>query len=53
MNEKPGVYIENIKGYDVPKNPLDNVACVAVDALLKSYSSKNGFSISIEKNKTR
>ena len=49
MNEKPGVYIENIKGYDVPKNPLDNVACVAVDALLKSYSSKNGFSISIEK----
>jgi len=49
MTEKPGVHIGNIKGYKVPKNPLKNVASVAVNALLKSHPTKNGFIISIEK----
>jgi len=49
MIEKPGVFIENIKGHKVPKNPLKNVASVAVKALLKSYPTKNGFNINIEK----
>ena len=49
MTEKPGVHIENIKGYKVPKNPLKNVASVAVNALLKSHPTKNGFIINIEK----
>ena len=49
MTERPGVYIGNIKGYKVPKNPVKNVASVAVNALLKSYPTKNGFIINIEK----
>jgi len=49
MTERPGVYIGNIRGYKVPKNPLKNVASVAVNALLKSHPTKNGFIINIEK----
>ena len=49
MTEKPGVHIGNIKGYNIPKNPLKNVASVAVNALLKSHPTKNGFIINIEK----
>ena len=49
MTEKPGVHIGSIKGYNIPKNPLKNVASVAVNALLKSHPTKNGFIINIEK----
>ena len=47
--DKPGVEIGEIKGYKLPKDPLKNVASVAVQAMLDDHPVENGFKINIEK----
>ena len=47
--DKPGVEIGEIKGYKLPKDPLKNVASVAVQAMLDDHPVENGFKIIIEK----
>ena len=47
--DKPGITIGSIKGQDLPKDPLKNVASVAAMALLESHPSSFGFQIDIDK----
>jgi len=47
--ETPGVSIGTITGQDLPKDPLKNVASVAVSALLQAHPSEYGFRIDIDK----
>ena len=45
----PGVHIASVSGFRVPVNPKQNVASVAVEALLRDYPTSTGFEIEIEK----
>lgn len=47
--DKPGITIGSIKGQDLPKDPLKNVASVAAMALLEAHPSSFGFQIDIDK----
>ena len=47
--DKPGIEIGEIKGQKLPKNPLKNVASIAVQSMLNDYPIKNGFKIDIDK----
>lgn len=47
--ETPGVQIGTVTGQELPKDPLKNVASVAVSALLEAHPSKEGFRIDINK----
>ena len=47
--DTPGVQIGSVTGEKVPKDPLKNVASVAVLSLLETHQSKCGFKIDIDK----
>ena len=47
--DMPGVQIGSVTGEKVPKDPLKNVASVAVLSLLQTHPSKCGFKIDIDK----
>jgi homoserine kinase len=47
--DTPGVEIGTVKGQDLPKDPKQNVASVAVAALLEKHPSPFGFRIDIDK----
>ena len=47
--DTPGVQIGSVTGEKVPKDPLKNVASVAVLSLLETHPSKCGFKIDIDK----
>ena len=47
--DKPGITIGSIKGQDLPKDTLKNVASVAAMALLEAHPSSFGFQIDIDK----
>ena len=47
--DMPGVQIGSVTGEKVPKDPLKNVASVAVLSLLETHPSKCGFKIDIDK----
>jgi homoserine kinase len=47
--DKPGITIGSIKGQDLPKDTLKNVAGVAAMALLEAHPSSFGFQIDIDK----
>lgn len=47
--DKPGITIGSIKGQDLPKDPLKNVASIAAMELLEAHPSSFGFQIDIEK----
>jgi len=47
--DTPGVQIGSVTGEKVPKDPLKNVASVAVLSLLQTHPSKCGFKIDIDK----
>jgi homoserine kinase len=47
--DTPGVQIGLVTGEELPKDPLKNVASVAVLSLLEAYPSKSGFKIDIDK----
>ncbi|MDC1012207.1 homoserine kinase [Flavobacteriaceae bacterium] len=47
--QTPGVQIGTVTGQKLPKDPLKNVASVAVSALLEAHPSKGGFRIDIDK----
>ena len=49
MTDKPGIEIGEIKGQKLPKDPLKNVASIAVQSMLDDYPFKNGFKIDIDK----
>ena len=49
MTDKPGIEIGEIKGQKLPKDPLKNVASIAVQSMLHDYPIKNGFKIDIDK----
>ena len=47
--DRPGITIGSIKGENLPKDPLKNVASVAAMALLEAHPSSFGFQIDIDK----
>jgi homoserine kinase len=50
VNDKPGLRIKHIDGYNLPTDPHKNVAGAALLALLEEYPDKNiGFDLSINK----
>ena len=52
MTDKPGIQIGEIKGQKLPKDPLKNVASIAVQSMLHDYPINNGYKIP-EKLETR
>jgi homoserine kinase len=47
--EEPGIVINHIDHFGLPENPDENIAGVALSALMQSLNYKNGFEVIIEK----
>jgi len=50
LSDEPGIRIRHTDGYDLPADPLKNVAGVALQALLNECKTDAGFDVVIEKH---
>lgn len=49
IKEEPGITLSNSEAYNLPTNPQENVASIALQALMNSYEKPIGFHVHIDK----